>query len=191
MPVQSTPKRVGIIGGGPSGLVTAKNALANGLVPVIFERKSTTGGLWSPHTAVWNGLHTNVSKFSVSFSDFPWDETSSMFPSDTEMADYFHRYEKHFKIDKNAIHLNANVDLVKQMEDKKWQLTWTNLDNGDQRVEIFEYLVCATGLHNVPHMPYVKNADSFDGILMHSANFHLNDERLLCFTTLFILSNDK
>jgi flavin-dependent dehydrogenase len=32
-------KRVAIIGSGPSGLISAKCAVENGLLPVVFEKK--------------------------------------------------------------------------------------------------------------------------------------------------------
>jgi len=35
-----TKQRVAIIGAGPAGLVAAKEALANGLQPVIFEKQA-------------------------------------------------------------------------------------------------------------------------------------------------------
>lgn len=81
-------KRVAIIGAGPAGLVCGKYALENGITPVIFDRKAVPGGLWSAGTAIWDQMHTNVSKYSVSFSDFPWPEHSSIIPSAQEVYNY-------------------------------------------------------------------------------------------------------
>ncbi len=39
---------VAIIGAGPAGLVSAKEAKAHGLNPTVFEKGSTVGGLWKP-----------------------------------------------------------------------------------------------------------------------------------------------
>lgn len=38
-------KTLGIIGAGPSGLVSCKSALEVGLIPTIFEKSSGLGGL--------------------------------------------------------------------------------------------------------------------------------------------------
>lgn len=85
-------KRVAIIGSGPAGLVAAKTALESGLTPVIFDRKRTPGGLWAAGTAIWDNMHTNVSRYSVSFSDFPWPANSSIIPSAKDVFNYLLRY---------------------------------------------------------------------------------------------------
>ncbi len=58
-------KRVAILGSGPAGIVSAKYAIENGILPVVFEKKNKPGGLWSEGTAIWDGMHTNVSRYSV------------------------------------------------------------------------------------------------------------------------------
>ena len=40
---------VAILGAGPSGLASCKAALEEGLVPVVFEKQRSLGGLWSEH----------------------------------------------------------------------------------------------------------------------------------------------
>lgn len=59
-------KRVAIIGAGSSGLVCAKYALENDLLPVVYESSNQVGGLWSAKdTAIWEGLHSNISKYTI------------------------------------------------------------------------------------------------------------------------------
>lgn len=41
------PSKVGIIGAGPAGLVTAKYLLDEGLKPTIFEISDQLGGQWN------------------------------------------------------------------------------------------------------------------------------------------------
>ncbi|KAF3940695.1 hypothetical protein ABW19_dt0201632 [Dactylella cylindrospora] len=49
MATRISPKirKVAILGGGPSGAVSAKCLLAEGLIPTIFEQRSTFGGVWN------------------------------------------------------------------------------------------------------------------------------------------------
>lgn len=170
-------KRVAILGSGPAGLVSAKVALENDLVPVIFDKKPIPGGLWSAGTAIWDGMHTNVSKYSVMFSDFPWPKDSSVIPSAKDVYNYLLDYIKHYSLDK-YFRLNSNVESVKQLPNKKWQVTWTNYLKGERITEVFDYLICATGLHCKPNVPKIDNIEKFRGLLLHSADYRSNDERI-------------
>ena len=123
-------KKVAILGSGPGGLVSAKYALEHGLKPIIFEKKSGPGGLWSSNTAIWDGMHTNVSKYSVMFSDFPWPRDSSVIPSAADVYNYLLNYIRHFKLEK-YFRLNSHVTSVRQLSNKKWEVNW--LQNGEKR----------------------------------------------------------
>ena len=62
---------VAIIGGGPSGLVAAKEARECGLTPTVFEQGKTIGGIWKPEGGkAWESLRINNSRYASSFSDF-------------------------------------------------------------------------------------------------------------------------
>ncbi|KZF26974.1 hypothetical protein L228DRAFT_258323 [Xylona heveae TC161] len=76
------PKRVAIVGAGPSGLVAAKTLLHSHSVPAfdvtVLEKSLSVGGLWSVSTAGPDGLVSpempaNLSRYSVCFSDFAWE----------------------------------------------------------------------------------------------------------------------
>jgi dimethylaniline monooxygenase (N-oxide forming) len=79
---QSPPavsKKICIIGAGSSGLCVAKEMLAEGHIPVVFDRASTIGGLWqrgssdaSTRTAlVLEDTFTSSSALNTAYSDFP------------------------------------------------------------------------------------------------------------------------
>jgi hypothetical protein len=120
---RTAEKRVAILGSGPAGLVSAKYALEHGLRPVVFEKKSGPGGLWSSNTAIWDGMHTNVSKYSVMFGDFPWPKNSSVIPSAADVYNYLLNYIRHFKLEK-YFRLNSHVTSVRQLPNKKWEVNW-------------------------------------------------------------------
>ncbi|PYH44346.1 uncharacterized protein BP01DRAFT_424132 [Aspergillus saccharolyticus JOP 1030-1] len=103
------PKKVAIIGAGPSGLVTAKTFLHNAPVGrfrvTIFEKGDSIGGLWNwthpegatdegegEHAGQQGGSHTrrrefvspsmrtNLSRFTVAFADLAWEEVLGSVP---------------------------------------------------------------------------------------------------------------
>ena len=174
---QKKNKRIAIIGSGPAGLVSAKYAAENDIIPVIFDRKNIPGGLWSSGTAIWDDMHTNVSKYSVQFSDFSYSKEVSVIPSARDVYEYLLNYIRVFGLEK-YLSLNTNVESIRQLPNKKWQVTWTNYLNGERCTEVFDYLICSTGLHCKPSVPRIKNSEKYGGLLLHSADYRSRDERL-------------
>eukprot|EP00198_Chlamydomonas_reinhardtii_P009775 XP_001699112.1 flavin-containing monooxygenase [Chlamydomonas reinhardtii] len=90
-------KSVAIIGAGLSGLVAAKSALEAGMLPTLFDRRGSIGGMWSTErSGMYDSLHTNVSRYSCVFSDFPWPEGAPDFPTPGELGAYLSAYRSTF-----------------------------------------------------------------------------------------------
>jgi cation diffusion facilitator CzcD-associated flavoprotein CzcO len=68
--------------------------------------------------------------------------------------------------------------LVKQLPNKKWQVIWTNYLTGDRTTEVFDYLVCSSGLHCMASLPTIKNSEKFKGEILHSVNYRSKDPKL-------------
>jgi cation diffusion facilitator CzcD-associated flavoprotein CzcO len=64
-------RRVGVIGAGISGLVTAKVLLEDGFDPIVFEKDMDLGGVWSP-SRTYPGLYANNTRDTYAFSDPPF-----------------------------------------------------------------------------------------------------------------------
>jgi cation diffusion facilitator CzcD-associated flavoprotein CzcO len=155
--MSSQMRSVAIVGAGPAGLVAAKTLLhhlssSTSFDVTIFEKKSRIGGMW----AVEKGgkgdrcspeMRTNLSRFTVAFSDFAWtpelcmkndtnlvhqslkDEKTGetvttidevpMFPEAWMVGDYLKAYAEKF-ISMDVIKLNCEVikaDLVPSEDD--------------------------------------------------------------------------
>ncbi|GIM01998.1 hypothetical protein Vretimale_6699, partial [Volvox reticuliferus] len=105
VPAEPTPqqrKTVAIIGCGLSGLAAAKAAIQAGLFPTIFDRRRAAGGMWTDGSATYDSLHTNVSRFTCSFSDFPWPASAPDFPSALEVGQYLSAYQRTFLTEENC-----------------------------------------------------------------------------------------
>ncbi len=101
-------KKIAIIGAGPAGLASAKSCLELGLEPTVFEKSKNLGGVWSGTGPAWDGMHTNLSKWSCMFSDFPHAQNTQDFPLESEMHNYLQLYSDYFEIT-NKIHFEETV----------------------------------------------------------------------------------
>ncbi|OQD63605.1 hypothetical protein PENPOL_c009G10667 [Penicillium polonicum] len=141
------PKKVAIIGAGPSGLVTAKTLLHNfprgTFSPIIFDSQDKVGGLWSSHHHSSNQVNTppvtldprmrtNLSRFTVAFSDLAWesvipDADVPNFPQARQVGEYLAYYTERY-IPTCVLRLGCRVvKTIRKVEDggdPKWNVQW-------------------------------------------------------------------
>jgi hypothetical protein len=184
---------VAVIGGGSAGIVAARHLLANGLKVCVFEATSTLAGAWSTSaststpTAVsnhnngagmmWDGLHTNLSKHTCRFSDFPWPSDTPTFPSKEDMDLYLKSYANEYIInnddddnDKSCSFLyDCKVNKIKPIigdknnedpaiiisstEGKQYRVEWTDTIKQTQHSKEFGGVVVASGFFSKPKYP--------------------------------------
>ena len=167
-------KRVAVVGAGAAGIVTAKSLLDRGLAPTVFEKEAGSGGLWrSESTAMWDSLRANISKYSLSFSDFPWPRSTSTFPQADEVGDYLERYVKNFLFDRIKWRPSCEVKSVRRMVDKKWTLLLSSpvADAENQNEEIFDHVVIASGFFVGAKISREIRLGGFSGSIVHSSQY--------------------
>ena len=160
-----SPNTVAIIGAGSSGLTAAKYCVENGLLPTIFERSHTIGGLWAPEnkrSAAWDGLTANVSYYFMSFSDHTYPEKSPIFWGKSEVFAFLTSYMKKFDLEK-YISYNTEVIKTSQLDDNRWNMSYQS-ENQEPTSKTFDFLIIASGLHETPHIPKFENQCNFKGI---------------------------
>lgn len=102
----SCKREVAIIGAGISGLLACKYILAKGFHPIVFEAKSSIGGVWTK-TFETTKLQTPKSLFQ--FSDFPWPSSvTEEFPDQHQVLSYITAYAHHHDLLKH-IKFNSQV----------------------------------------------------------------------------------
>lgn len=89
-------KRIAIVGAGISGLLACKYVLSKGFHPVVFETRSSVGGVWTK-TIETTKLQSPTPAFQ--FSDFPWPSSvNDLFPNHHQVLDYLQSYAHHFDL---------------------------------------------------------------------------------------------
>lgn len=160
---------VAIIGGGPSGLVAAKEAKACGLSPTVFEKSSSIGGVWNPEEGkIWNSLKINNSRFSSCFSDFPWDENADDFPTAKEVYNYLCNYANDHHIYENT-KLNCNVIKISRLKDQ-WSVEWIR-DHKYLETALFDSVLICSGVYSKGYIPQIQGSETFNGRLIHSEHY--------------------
>lgn len=131
-------------GAGPSGLVTAKTLLHNSpgtFSPVIFDSQHEVGGLWNESPSNPNGANkpsvtldprmpTNLSRFTVAFSDLAWESVIDgelpVFPQARQVGRYLGCYADRY-IPKDVFRLGCRVVKTERgIRDGvvKWNVQW-------------------------------------------------------------------
>lgn len=187
-------KTVCIVGAGPAGLVAAKTLLKTGRCEVtVYEKNSRLGGIWaldeqstgeylSPYTP------TNLSKFTVGFSDLSWDsiglETNDkstgppMFPRAWQANKYLEAYRRKF-IPDGVIKYRHEITKTSRRKQLAfgakpfWAVTIKD-EHGNEEEKVFDYLVVASGFFSTAR-PLQQNVSADPESLtiktIHSSRF--------------------
>ena len=165
-------KTVAIIGGGLSGIASAKALLDEDMLPLIFEKKEEIGGVWRKNEGIaWSTMHTNVSKYFFSFYDHPWPSSNTnTFPSTGELNEYLVEYVKKHRIE-SCIKYNSDVLNAMQIDKKRWLIKWKCTLTGQENYQIFDFLIYAIGTCSKAYMPEFETFNLFKGKLIHSIEY--------------------
>ncbi|XP_057767713.1 probable flavin-containing monooxygenase 1 [Salvia miltiorrhiza] len=183
--------KIGIIGGGISGLAAARQ-LAK-YEPVVFEATGSIGGVWR-HCS-YRSTKLQTPRCDYEFSDFPWTQRDNVnFPSYQEILDYLHSYATHFEVLK-FIKFNSKVVELRFVGGNREKSgdygvllpghpVWEVGVRTDQSENIqwygFEFLVICTGKYGdvpvIPNFPVNKGPEVFKGKVMHTLDYCKLDE---------------
>ncbi|KAL3823695.1 hypothetical protein ACHAXA_007266 [Cyclostephanos tholiformis] len=144
-----------------------------------------------PASKMWKGMSTNLSKFTCRFSDWPWPEDASTFPSVEEMHEYLESYAAACLSPSCDFQFECNVFNVEQLEGphssqdprNNYKVEWIDLTTKTSHCRDFGGVVVATGFFHTPRFPSFltkkngsgENNKSFGGNIkpqmMHSTDY--------------------
>lgn len=165
-------RRVGIIGAGISGLVTAKTMLEEGFEVTLFETEDEVGGVWA-RSRRYPGVHTQNPRDTYAFSDFPMPRTYPEFPTGEQVQAYLAAYADHFGVTRH-VRFRTAVERA-EPRGKGWAVRSRSLDDGTARTETFDFLAVCNGTFSTPSIPRVPGEETFrlgGGTVLHSSQFN-------------------
>jgi cation diffusion facilitator CzcD-associated flavoprotein CzcO len=154
-----------IIGAGCSGFTTAKRLKDLGVPYDCFEMSDNIGGNWyynnpNGHSACYQSLHIDTSKWRLAFEDYPVPAGWPDFPHHSQLLQYFNDYVDHFGL-RETITFNTAVTRAVRDADGLWNVT---LSTGETRH--YDILFVCNGHHWSPRTP--EYPGHFDGVSLHS-----------------------
>lgn len=181
---------VAIIGSGASGLVAAKECIASGLVPTLFEKQSELGGIWNG-SGVWNSMQTNVSRFTSTFSDFEWPSQVPLFPKWSQVQDYLNSYAQKFKL-MEYIKFNTMVTSVKRMQNTttngEWLVEYELLKETREKFnESFDFVIISSGVFTTPDIPKINKMNVYEGKIFHSKDYKYSQDECFLDKTVLVV----
>ncbi len=150
---------------------------------VLTIDPSSSNNRHHPASKMWKGLCTNLSKYTCRFSDWPWAEDASTFPTIEEMHDYLEGYAENFLFESSSscdFLMECKVFNVEQLMgspasmNSNYKVEWTDLNTQRTHSREFGGVVVATGFFHAPQWPtFLKDRINCrkNDILMHSADY--------------------
>lgn len=154
-----------IVGAGFGGMGGAIELKRQGVESIaILEREDDLGGTW--HVNHYPGLAVDIASVTYSYSFEPNPFWSRLFAPGAELK----RYAEHIA-DKYDLkrHMEFGTSVEKAEWDEQTRLWTVYTADGSSRT--CRYYVTATGFLSQPHVPDFPGLDSFEGKVLHTADW--------------------
>ncbi|KAJ2715962.1 monooxygenase [Coemansia spiralis] len=109
-------------------------------------------------TPMYDELHTNLTKDTMQFTDYPFPETVPDFPSREDVRQYIQDYAAAHVLAPTrpefSLHLDTEVvDLAFSASEAQWTCTVRHPGDSQQTVFLFDAVLLCVGQCNYPHVP--------------------------------------
>lgn len=170
--------RIGIVGAGLSGLVTAKTFLEEGFAVAVFEKEDEVGGVWA-RSRRYPGLATQNPRDTYAFSDFPMPPRYPDWPSGEQVQAYLAAYADRFGV---APHVRLETRVARAEPRLGGLAGWRlHVVDGAGRTATHDvdWLVVCNGVFSAPFVPALAGRAEFEaagGRVLHSSEMRSADE---------------
>lgn len=163
-------KKIAVIGAGSSGLVCAKELLAEGHDVTVFEASHAIGGMFRSSRRggrAYDSMRLTSSNFVTAFSDHPPEEQSFCHWRHEEYVEYLEGYTRRFNLSPRICFGAPIVDL-RDAEDH-WRLSIGG--KHPQHDARFDAVAICTGVVERPFRPDFPGQERFRGQISHSSAY--------------------
>ncbi|ALJ21911.1 flavin-containing monooxygenase [Microbacterium sp. No. 7] len=165
-PRVTTDKRVLIIGGGPSGLLSSIRLQAMGIDHVLLEKEPEFGGAWENNSYPGCGVDTPSFLYSYSFFDYAW---RTHYGKRDEVRRYFIDVARANGVQEHTRFGTEVTDMVWVEDAGTWRVTARCA--GEVVTYEAEIVLVGAGQLARPRLPDLPGMDTFEGVLTHSAEW--------------------
>jgi len=163
-----TKFRVAVIGAGVSGIAAAYRLQQTGLKFTVYEKNEDVGGVWWENR--YPGCRLDTPNFAYSLSFAQKQDWPQQFSAQPEIQSYLGTVASAAGL-RHFIRFGTEVD---EMDFDEGRAVWTlKVRDRDGRVtrEEFNAIITAVGILSRPSLPDIPGLDSFQGRIVHSANW--------------------
>ena len=155
-----------VVGGGQAGLAAAARLTNMGIDTLVIDRQKRTGDNWrNRYDALV--LHNQTNMNHLPDMPFP-DSWPNYIPKD-KLANWFEIYAE-------AMEINTwnETEIVAASHDEAsgfWDITVKSAQHGERHLRP-RHVIFATGVSSIPTAPKMPGLETFEGQVVHSAEFH-------------------
>jgi cation diffusion facilitator CzcD-associated flavoprotein CzcO len=152
----------------------------------VFEKSKAIGGLWplslndNPPGKINPDLCVNLSRHTVTFSDFNWHDEAPSFPRAYEVGSYLEKYAERYELTSSILTECEVISASRPSEpdvERKWEIVVRRGDKTEKHS--FHHLIVASGFFGETTGPDIEAHAGFSGKVLHSSQFRHVDENLL------------
>ncbi len=168
-----------VIGGGVSGLTTAKQLIDRGIAFDCFEMGSNIGGNWqydndSGRSPAYASLHIDTSKDRFAYADLEMPKSWPAYLHHTQVFEYLSKYAEAFGLREQISFRHEVLHAVP--DDEHWLVTVRELASGDESTTRYRAVIVASGHHWDPNLPL--HDGPFSGETLHAQSYRTPDRFL-------------
>lgn len=160
--------RVAVIGAGMTGLAFAIKLSQAGYDYQVFEKQEEVGGVWWSNRYPGVAVDTPSHFYSYSFQLNP--DWPRYYSNGEVLRNYWSSTADKFGV---RPHISFNTEVISTVwseENADWTVTYRDA-SGTVQEQIFDIVICASGLFSQSQNPNVPGLDRFQGKAVHTAHW--------------------